>query len=135
MESQSNRHIVDVARGEAERLGHEYIGTEHILLALTQREATADDPLLRLALNKEALRAKVESIVQRGSATGPFDRPLTQRTQMALRLAQEFARQRGDSAVSPAHILVGLLREQRNIAAQVLIDAGATEERTLAILT
>ena len=134
MQPTMNQGLVLLAGDEAKRLGHEYVGTEHILLALTHDRGGGGDLLARLALDKHALRARVESIVQWGSSTDSGERPLTQRTQAALKLAHDFALERGDSSVDPAHILIGLLREQRNIAAQVLHDAGATEAKTLAAL-
>lgn len=136
MDSRSDEALVLLARQEAERLGHEYIGTEHILLALTQSHEAGGDLLTRLALDAPTLRTRVESIVQRGTATRtrPATLPLTQRTETALRLAHQFAADRGDPAVTPAHVLVGLLREQRNIAALVLNAAGLTEAATVAAL-
>lgn len=128
--------MLRIARGEAAHLRHVYLGTEHLLLALTGRGSETPAVLGMLSLDATQVRTRIESIVQRGSAQSeiPNDLPFTSRTVTALRHAREFAAARGDLAVTPGHIVVGLLREERNIAAQVLTEAGTTEQRAIAAL-
>jgi ATP-dependent Clp protease ATP-binding subunit ClpC len=128
--------LLRLARDEARRLGHEYIGTEHLLLAFAHEDGPSTSILERLAIDPDHVRAHVESVVRRGSASVELveDRPLTRHTQTALRIAKEFAHSRGDSAVSPSHILVGLLKDNLNVAAQVLIDAGTSTSDAIAAL-
>ena len=128
--------MLRVARGEAVHLRHEYLGAEHLLLALTGPAPETPQVLGALSLDAAQVRSRIESIVQRGGeqAKAPDELPFTSRTMTALRHAKEFAAARGDTALTPNHIIVGLLREQRNIAAQVLTEAGATEQRAIAAL-
>ena len=124
------RQLLDDARTEAERLGHEYIGTEHVVLALT-RDADGANVLTRFGVDRERVRTTIEGIVQSGKAPLPraATRPYTSRTRQAVGLAVECAETAGRTAVDVEHLVVGLLREQMNVGAQVLQDHGLTVER------
>jgi ATP-dependent Clp protease ATP-binding subunit ClpC len=124
------RKVLAMAREEAVRLRHEYVGTEHILLGLIREgEGVAATVLQNLSVEQVELRLKVEGIVKKGKATqatGP-DLPYTARAKKVLELAMSTAHELGHSYVGTEHLLLGLLREEKGIAAQVLTDAGLRE--------
>jgi ATP-dependent Clp protease ATP-binding subunit ClpA len=133
------RKVLAMSREEAVRLGHEYVGTEHILLALIREgEGVAAAVMDSLSIDREAVIDLVEATVKRGkSATGP-DLPYTSRAKKVLEFAMTEARELNHSYVGTEHILLGLLREAKGIAAQVLNDAGldleAARAETLRLL-
>ena len=119
------RRLLAAAGAEAERIGHEYVGTEHVVLALAQSPDAA--PLLtRLRVDREAVRSSLAAIVGAGPAAGPLgaDRPYTSRARQAFGLAAECAAGCGHAEVGLAHLVVGLLRERMNLGAQVLQELG-----------
>ena len=120
------QHLLDVANDEAARLHHEYIGTEHLLLALTADQGgVAVAALQNLGVKVEDIRTRVERTVRPGSPVNPpGKRPLTSRTQRVLDLSAGAARELGHSYVGTEHLLLGMLGEGKGIAAQVLEDAG-----------
>src|ERR1044071_4383077 len=135
------RKVLAMAREEAARLHHEYVGTEHILLGVIgEGEGVAATVLQNLSVELDDLRHAVEAAVKRGKAgqtTGP-DLPYTSRAKKVLELAMAEARELNHSYVGTEHLLLGLLREEKGIAAQVLTDAGvnldAARAETLRIL-
>src|SRR5438067_4271073 len=135
------RKVLTMAREEAARLHHEYVGTEHILLGLIREgEGVAATVLQNLNVELEEIQQKIEETVKKGKAgqaTGP-DLPYTSRAKKVLELAMSEARELGHSYVGTEHLLLGLLREEKGIAAQVLTDAGvnleAARAETLRIL-
>ncbi len=124
------RQLLDDAETEAERLGHEYIGTEHVVLALT-RDADAANVLTRFGVDREQVRATLEGIVPSGKEPLPriAKRPYTSRTRQAVGLAVQCAETAGRTAVGVEHLVVGLLRERMNIGAKVLEEHGLTVEQ------
>jgi ATP-dependent Clp protease ATP-binding subunit ClpC len=122
--------LIADAKDESARLQHEYVGTEHLVLALC-RQADDRAPLPALAIDPQRVHSLIREIVRHGLVTlGPdLERPLTSRTKTALSLAAESAHQLGHTQVSVGHVLVGLMRERMNIGAQVLADQGLTAER------
>jgi len=125
------RKVLAAARDEAARLHHEYVGTEHILLGiLREGEGVAAAVLANLTIDRTALRLSVEQAITAGkaSSTGP-DLPYTSRAKKVLELAMNEARDMNHSYVGTEHLLLGLLREDKGIAAQVLRDFGATTEQ------
>jgi ATP-dependent Clp protease ATP-binding subunit ClpA len=135
------RKVLAMAREEAVRLSHEYVGTEHILLAvLAEGEGVAATVIQNLGVELDALRSRILDVVKGGRAgptNGP-DLPYTSRAKKVLELAMSEARDLKNSYVGTEHLLLGLLREEKGIAAQVLTDAGVTldkaREETLRIL-
>src|SRR5207302_7056751 len=135
------RKVLAMAREEAARLHHEYVGTEHILLGLIREgEGVAATVLQNLSVELDDIQQKIEETVKKGKgqqATGP-DLPYTSRAKKVLELAMSEARERNHSYVGTEHLLLGLLREEKGIAAQVLTDAGvnldAARAETLRIL-
>jgi ATP-dependent Clp protease ATP-binding subunit ClpC len=126
------RKVLAMAREEAFRLKHEYVGTEHILLGLIREgEGVAAAVLQNLSIDAEQLRRTIDETVKPGAggATGP-DLPYTSRAKKVLELAMHEARDMNHSYVGTEHLLLGLLREERGIAAQVLASAGVGVEST-----
>src|SRR6266513_3154368 len=135
------RKVLQMAREEAARLHHEYVGTEHILLGLIREgEGVAAAVLQNLSVDLDEIQQKIEETVKKGkaaAATGP-DLPYTSRAKKVLELAMGEARDLSHGYVGTEHLLLGLLREEKGIAAQVLTDAGvnldAAKAETLRLL-
>jgi ATP-dependent Clp protease ATP-binding subunit ClpC len=135
------RKVLQMAREEAQRLHHEYVGTEHILLGLIREgEGVAAAVLQNLNVDLDEIQQKIEETVKKGKAaqaTGP-DLPYTSRAKKVLELAMSEARELNHSYVGTEHLLLGLLREEKGIAAQVLTDTGvnldAARAETLRLL-
>ncbi len=135
------RKVLQMAREEAQRLHHEYVGTEHILLGLIREgEGVAAAVLQNLNVDLDEIQQKIEETVKKGKAVqaaGP-DLPYTSRAKKVLELAMSEARELNHSYVGTEHLLLGLLREEKGIAAQVLTDSGvnldAARQETLRLL-
>src|ERR1041385_6115719 len=125
------RKVLQMAREEAARLHHEYVGTEHILLGLIREgEGVAAAVLTNLNVDLEEIQQKIEETVKKGkaaAAAGP-DLPYTSRAKKVLEFAMSEARELNHSYVGTEHLLLGVLREEKGIGAQVLTDAGVTLE-------
>lgn len=129
------RAILARARAEAHRLGHGYVGTEHLLLGLVG--GPAEDAGVRLLAAQGVSVAEVvealESAVRRGTGTGgQVELPYTGRAKRVLEYALKSGSQSTPRQVGSEQILVGILLEERGIAAQVLTRLGASVERTRA---
>lgn len=126
------RRCLANAREEAVRLHHEYVGTEHMLLGLLERaEGVGYEVLLALDVDVDEMLNLIEETVKRGRSsqqTGP-DLPYTSRAKKVLELAMSEARELGHSYVGSEHLLLGLLLEEKGIAAQVLVHTGVSIER------
>ena len=135
------RKVLAMAREEAVRLNHEYVGTEHILLGLIRDgEGVAAAVLHNLSVELDDVRQKIEETVKKGKAaltTGP-DLPYTSRAKKVLELSMSVARELHHNYVVTEHLLLGLLREEKGIAAQALVHSGVTlgaaREETMRIL-
>src|SRR6059036_3425632 len=129
------RKVLQMAREEAARLHHEYVGTEHILLGLIREgEGVAAAVLTNLNVDLEEIQQKIEETVKKGkaaAAAGP-DLPYTSRAKKVLELAMSQARSLNHSYVGTEHLLLGLIAEKKGIAAQVLIDHGVTLDKASA---
>ncbi len=119
--------IMSFANEEAQRLGHEYIGTEHLLMGLT---TILTGPALKIITKHGLTLARIHTETMKcvqcftGTVTVDVQLPLTPRAQKALVYADEEAYALGHMHVGSGHILLGLLREQEGIAAQVLMNLG-----------
>jgi len=126
------RKVLQMAREEAARLHHEYVGTEHILLGIIREgEGIAAAVLTNLNVDLEEVQRRIEETVKKGkaaAAAGP-DLPYTSRAKKVLEFAMAEARDLNHSYVGTEHLLLGVLREEKGIGAQVLTDAGVTLER------
>ncbi len=120
------RKVVILAKEEARRFNHDYIGTEHILLGLIREgEGVAAAVLQKLGVSLENIRIEIEKLVQPGPATQIIgDIPFTPRAKKALELAAEEARSLGHNYIGTEHLLLGLIREGEGVASQVLLNLG-----------
>src|SRR6058998_750629 len=123
------RRAVVLAQDEARRLGHNYIGTEHVLLGLLrEEEGIAARVLGSLGVTLDGVRGRVAEIVGRGeAAAGQI--PFTPRAKKVLELALREAISMGHGYIGTEHILLGLARENGGVAARMLLDAGVDAER------
>lgn len=124
------RKVFLLANQEAIHFNHEYIGTEHILLGLIKEgSGIAANVLKNLDLDLRKLRDKIEERSMRGPDEILTSKlPQTPRAKKVVEGAIEAARERHHNYVGTEHILIGLLREEEGIAAQVLNDFGVVEE-------
>lgn len=123
------RKVLALAREEAHALNHEYVGTEHLLLGLiNEGEGVAAGALQNLNIDFDKIRAEVGSIVLRGKSSEPkaIDLPYTSRSKKVLELSMEEARDLKHNYVGTEHMMLGLIREERGVAAQLLVAAGVT---------
>jgi len=120
------RKVIILAKEEARRFNHDYIGTEHILLGLIREgEGVAAAVLQKMGVSLENIRLEVEKLVQPGPSTQIIgDIPFTPRAKKALELAAEEARALGHNYIGTEHLLLGLIREGEGIASQVLLNLG-----------
>jgi ATP-dependent Clp protease ATP-binding subunit ClpC len=124
------RKVLAMAREEAIRLQHDYVGTEHILLGLIREgEGVAAAVLMNLNVDLEQIHERIEESVRKGKATIALgELPYTSRAKKVLEYAMAEARELNHSYVGTEHLLLGLLREEKGIAAQVLNSLGVSLE-------
>jgi ATP-dependent Clp protease ATP-binding subunit ClpC len=115
-----------LANQEAQRLNHEYIGTEHILLGLVKEGSGVGATVLKqLDVDLRKVRMEVEKLVKSGPDMVTMGKlPQTPRAKKVIEYAIEEARNLGHNYVGTEHLLLGLLREQDGVAAQVLVNLG-----------
>ena len=120
------RKVMQLANQEAQRFNHEYIGTEHILLGLVKEgSGVAANVLKNLDVDLRKIRLEVEKIVQSGPDLVTMGKlPQTPRAKKVIEYAMEEARNLNHNYVGTEHLLLGLLREQEGVAAQVLMNLG-----------
>ena len=126
------RKVIELARAEARRFNHNYVGTEHILLGLIKLgEGVAVNVLGRMGLDLKTVRATVEKQVGEGpqEAKSPESIPLTPRVNKVFAHAATEARNLGHAYVGTEHILLGLLKEGEGVAARVLQQLEVDLER------
>ena len=120
------RKVMQLANQEAQRFNHEYIGTEHILLGLVKEgSGVAANVLKNLDVDLRKIRLEVEKLVQSGPEMVTMGKlPQTPRTKKVIEYSMEEARNLNHNYVGTEHVLLGLLREQEGVAAQVLMNLG-----------
>src|SRR6266849_3156955 len=120
------RKVMYLAREEAARLQHDYIGTEHLLLGVIREgEGIAATVLNNLGLDLDRIRQEVENMVSASGGTMTIGEiPFTPRAKRVLELAVEEARSLGHNYVGTEHLLLGLIREGEGVAAKVLLELG-----------
>jgi ATP-dependent Clp protease ATP-binding subunit ClpC len=120
------RKVIILAKEEAKRFNHDYIGTEHILLGLIREgEGVAATVLEKMGISLENIRLEIEKLVQPGPTTQIIgDLPFTPRSKKALELSAEEARSLGHNYIGTEHLLLGLIREEEGVASQVLMNLG-----------
>ena len=124
------RRVVVLATEEARRLGHNYIGTEHILLGLVHEgEGVAAKALESLEISLEDVRQQVEEIIGEGGSPPTGHIPFTPRAKKVLELSLRESRHLGHNYIGTEHILLGLIREGEGVGPQVLTKHGVSMER------
>ncbi len=126
-----SRRVVVLAQEEARMLGHNSIGTEHLLLGLIHEgEGVAAKALESLGISLETVRQQVEEIIGHGEQAPPTGHiPFTERAKKVLELSLREAIQLGHNYIGTEHILLGLIREGEGVAAQILVKLGADLSR------
>ncbi|MEO0102261.1 MAG: ATP-dependent Clp protease ATP-binding subunit [candidate division WOR-3 bacterium] len=121
------KRVLQLARQEARRLHHDYIGTEHLLLGIIREGGgVAALALINLGIDLEDLRRAVENAISYGQEAIVFGEiPLNQEARSVINYAIEEAKSMNHSYIGTEHILLGLLREEKGIASQVLLSLGA----------
>jgi ATP-dependent Clp protease ATP-binding subunit ClpC len=124
------RQVVVFAQEEARALGHNYIGTEHLLLGLLrEEEGIAARVLESLEITVSGVRAEVAQIVGPGGEVAAGQIPFTPRAKKVLDLALREALSLGHNWIGTEHVLLGLARENDGVAMQILLDHGVTPDR------
>ena len=124
------RGVVDLAQEEALGLNHNYLGTEHLLLGLlAQGQGAAARALETLGVSAEAARAHIEEIVGHGRCPAGHPIPFTPRSKKVLQLAVKEAERMGDDEVRTEHLLLGIVGEGQGVAAEILCELGADDQR------
>jgi ATP-dependent Clp protease ATP-binding subunit ClpC len=117
--------VIMLAQEEARRLGHNFVGTEQILLGLIgEGTGVAAKVLKSMSVNLKDARVEVEKIIGRGSGFVAVEIPFTPRAKRVLELSLEEARQLGHNYIGTEHLLLGLIREGEGVAARVLENLG-----------
>ncbi len=128
--------VIMLAQEEARRLGHNFVGTEQILLGLIgEGTGVAAKVLKSMGVNLKDSRVEVEKIIGRGSGFVAVEIPFTPRAKRVLELSLEEARQLGHNYIGTEHLLLGLIREGEGVAARVMENLGVdlTKIRTQVI--
>jgi ATP-dependent Clp protease ATP-binding subunit ClpC len=126
------RRVVLQAQIEARSLDHNYIGTEHLLLALIDEgSGVAAKALESMQISADTIRQQVEEIIGRGLAPPSAGHiPFTPRAKKVLELSLREALQLGHHYIGTEHVLLGLIREGDGVAGQVLVNLGVDLDRT-----
>ncbi len=133
------RRALQLAQEEAQRLHHNYMGTEHLLLGLVREDRGIAALVLKSqGVELEAVRAKVQFIIGQGKHDVAGEVPLTPRAKEVLALAVEEALQLSHRFIGTEHLLLGMLREGKGVGARVLrelgVDLKTTRARTIELL-
>jgi ATP-dependent Clp protease ATP-binding subunit ClpC len=128
--------VVMAAQEEARHLGHNFVGTEQILLGLIKEKTSiASTVLADLGVTLESARVEVENIIGRGSGFVPVEIPFTPKTKRIFELAFEQARQFDQPYISPEHLLLSLVQAGESVAAKVLqnlnVDLGGIRSQII----
>lgn len=119
------------ANQEAHNFNHEYVSTEHILVALSAiAQGIASDALRAFAIDKSKIRAEIEKLIKRGSVARVGKLPHTPRALVVIGYAVEESQRLGHKHVGTEHLLLGILREHDGIAAYILMKLGVRLDAT-----
>jgi len=129
--TERGKKVFQTAQREALRLGHEVVGTEHILLGLIDDEDGIVPQIFKLfGIESESLRTELERIIGHGEARDEFvDLPSSPRAKLVIELSMSEARRMGVNYVGTEHILLGLLAEEEGVASQLLATHGLDLEK------
>ena len=120
------RQVVVLAQDESRALGHDYIGTEHLLLGLMrEKEGLAARVLDSLDVTAEEARSQIVSVVGQGESAATGQIPFTPRAKRALELSLREALALGHDHIGTEHVLLGLVRDEDSVAVRVLESLGA----------
>ena len=124
------KKVMNLARQEAQRFNHEYLGTEHILLGLVQEgSGVAANVLRNMQVDLAKIRTEVEKLVKTGPSMVTMGQlPFTPRAKKVLELSMEEAGNLGHNYIGTEHLLLGLIKENEGIAAKVLTNLGVKLE-------
>jgi len=130
------RSVLQFANEEAQRLNHEYISPEHILLGLVNDNASAAIEVLQhFGIDPHVIPQKVEEIVAVGATRAPSGKlPLSAKTKNVIEFAKEEAQRLGENLVAPEHVLLGLVRADDAVATPVLLKLGLNLENVRVVL-
>ncbi|MGI6777770.1 MAG: ATP-dependent Clp protease ATP-binding subunit [Acetivibrionales bacterium] len=123
---------ISFSQQSAMQLGHNYVGTEHLLLGLT-KEGTgiAARVLLGQGVSEEKVLKEIEELVGRGKETGQQPLGFTPRTKRVLELSFREARRLGHNYIGTEHLLLGIMKEGESVAVRILIDLGVDPQKLL----
>ena len=130
----SSKRTLALAQDEAVRFGHNWLGTEHLMLGLLRGEGPARDALVSLGVELGAARAAVEAAVPRVAGTTPTEITLTPHTRSVIDRAIGISSERGNADITPVLLLQSLIDDPDGIAIGVLTQLGAPAERIRAAL-
>jgi ATP-dependent Clp protease ATP-binding subunit ClpC len=123
------REVIVSAQEEARRLGHNYIGTEHVLLGLLRYEDGIPARVLgSFGVTLDGARDQVAKIIGQGEAVTPGQIPFTPRAKKVLELSSGEARRMGHDYIGTEHVLLGLLREGEGVAVRILGEFASPQE-------
>nr|MCU0517994.1 ATP-dependent Clp protease ATP-binding subunit [Oscillatoria sp. Prado101] len=123
-------NVILLSQEEARRLGHNFVGTEQILLGIIgEGTSNAARVLSERGVNLRKARLEVEKIIGRGAGTARAQIPFTPRAKNIFELSLQEASQRGHNFVAPEHLLLALLQDAKGVAAKVLENFGADTEK------
>lgn len=128
MLSSNAKEALNLAANEAVRLDFDHIGTEHLILGLS-RESVGSRILMNLGINLDDLRREVEDLIGRGRGAAKNEIPLNPRSKRAIELALDEAMSLGEKFIGSEHLLLGIIKEDEGLAAQVLKRRGVTADR------
>ena len=140
MFSDQVKQVMQLAREEAARLGHNYIGTEHLLLGIIRGgKSTAVQVLTNLNLNLESIKQSIDDFVaSSGSSMTMGEVPFTPRAKQILEIAANEAKEMKSRVVRTSHLLLALLKDKDGVAAQILVTFGVdhrtAKEEVIAVL-
>jgi len=130
--TQKARRVLSLAQEEAERLRHNYIGSEHLLLGLLREEGGVAGRVLRdLGLEQRRVEELVEELTRATARTTATTAELSQGAKKTLELAVDEARRMGHHYIGTEHLLLGLVRESEGVAIDVLKRLGVSPEEVL----
>jgi ATP-dependent Clp protease ATP-binding subunit ClpA len=123
------RKVMGIARQEAQRAEHEYIGTEHLVLGLVKVEGISKSVLEHFKIDYPQVRDEIAKLVQRGSGGITMGQlPFTPRIKRVMEFASDESSRLGHTYIGTEHLLLGIFLEGDNVAVQVLLNMGLNLE-------
>jgi len=126
---ENTRRLIALAESEARGFSHQWLGTEHFLLALTTDDGLTGTALQRLGVTEQLVREGILDIVGPGHSSGRVTLGVAPRAKRALEAARKEANALGQRCVNPEHLLLALGAQKQSVAARILADLNATDAR------